>query len=569
MHSLKRLQSRRPYERSMFVVVAIATSLRLILIYFNWPVTNSDEGNMGLVALHVAYRGDHPTFFYGLPYLGPLEGYAAAPLFHLFGASVFTLRLPLLLFFAVFLLGMYYLVRLLYSEPFALVTVILLSLGSDSILFLQLKAVGEYPEMLLFAVLICLFAVWLALSSHRLSQELTHAERRKRLVLYGCLGLTIGLALWVDFLILPFVVGAGLLLLLFCRRELLRWPALTLLLGIIVGMFPLLYYNLNAPPNQDSWHTLLLLHHGGITEVVAQHLTWLHQLSGTITIALPLATGANANCPIQAFPPFGLPTPITLPCVLFQGGWGIGYLILWCIATSLVLCTLWQYRRHILSGVPYETSFEEHQETIRQCGRLVLLISAGMTLVLYAVSPRSAAYPTTAFRYLTCMVLALPALLWPLWQGLHLQKLSPNRSAIGAFLVKGGLLLLVAITFMSGMVQTFTEIPEAQAAYQSEQALTQDLLHIGATRIYSEYWTCNRLTFRSREQIICSSLDEQLNPGFDRYLPYRFIVQAAHHPAYVFPLHSPQAERLKHWIPLAAPHYRQYIFESYVVYLVT
>jgi len=64
-------QSKRN-ERSMFAIVAIATLLRFMLIYFNWPVTNSDEGNMGLVALHVAYQGDHPIFFYGLPYMGPL-----------------------------------------------------------------------------------------------------------------------------------------------------------------------------------------------------------------------------------------------------------------------------------------------------------------------------------------------------------------------------------------------------------------------------------------------------------------------------------------------------------------
>src|SRR5438132_13331399 len=112
----------------MFASVAVATLLRLVLISFNWPITNSDEGNMGLVALHVAYQGDHPIFFYGSNYLGPLEGYAAAPLFHLFGTSLFALRLPLVLFFTGFLLSMYYLVRLLYSETFARATATLLGL---------------------------------------------------------------------------------------------------------------------------------------------------------------------------------------------------------------------------------------------------------------------------------------------------------------------------------------------------------------------------------------------------------------------------------------------------------
>ena len=56
-----------PYELCMFAVVVAATIARLVLISYNWPVTNSDEGNMGLLAMHVAYRGELPIFFYGLP----------------------------------------------------------------------------------------------------------------------------------------------------------------------------------------------------------------------------------------------------------------------------------------------------------------------------------------------------------------------------------------------------------------------------------------------------------------------------------------------------------------------
>src|SRR5260370_42546710 len=98
----------------MFASVAIATLLRFILIYFHWPFTDSDEGNMGLLALHVAYQGDHPIFFYGSNYLGPLEGYAAAPLFHLFGTSLFGLPSPLVLFFTGLRLSLYSLFLLLY-----------------------------------------------------------------------------------------------------------------------------------------------------------------------------------------------------------------------------------------------------------------------------------------------------------------------------------------------------------------------------------------------------------------------------------------------------------------------
>lgn len=562
MHLLKRLQHKSLSERALFVIIAFGTLLRLILIYFNWPITNSDEGNMGLVALHIAYQGDHPIFFYGLPYMGPLEGYIAAPLFHLFGASLFTLRLALLPFYIGFLLSMFYLIRYLYSEKFALATVVLLSLGSSDVIFLQMKAVGEYPEMLMFSALICLLTVSLALSSHRQQQE-----KWKRIFVYAFLGLVIGLALWVDFLIAPFVAMGGLLLFVFCRRELWHWQGLSLLVGIIVGAFPLIYYNLTAPIDQNSLNILLDIHHGGADLMLKDHFTRLHELAGSILIALPMATGASSHCAVNAFPPFVPLKSANLSCLVFQGGWGIGYLILWGMAVVIAVYSIWRYRRQLRSDFVQDTPFEERQEVIRQCGRLVLLVSAGITLVLYTISPSAAVYSDTSFRYLACLLLAIPALLWVVWRSLSTQRLSTKWYTTTASLLKIALLLLVAMTFLVGTVRTFMDVPSAQATYQSEQALIQNLLKVGATRIYSEYWTCNRLTFDSQEKIICSVLDDQLRPGFDRYLPYRAIVHAAPHLAYVFPLGSPQIQAIEH--KFTPTQYRKYQFDGYVVFKLT
>src|SRR5437660_913461 len=188
-----------PYEWAMVALVALATIARFVLIYNNWPTTNSDEGNMALVALHVAYNGEWPIFFYGLPYLGPVEGYIAAPLFHLFGPSTFTLRLGLLPFFPLFLICMYYLTRLLYTQKLALFTVILLCFGSFDIIARQLKAVGEYPETLFFVAFISFVFSWLVLTSHTVKEGSRTTPRR--IFIYGVLGLVIGVALWVDFFI--------------------------------------------------------------------------------------------------------------------------------------------------------------------------------------------------------------------------------------------------------------------------------------------------------------------------------------------------------------------------------
>lgn len=202
---------------------------------------------------------------------------------------------------------------------------------------------------------------------------------------------------------------------------------------------------------------------------------------------------------------------------------------------------------------------------VRQCGRLMLLVSAGLTIVSYMLSPVAAIIPDITSRYLICVLIALPAVLWPLWTGnSRLMALSGWREK-ALLVLRVGLLVLVATTFLLGTVRTFASVPAAEAVYNREGALVQDLLQVGATRIYSEYWTCNRLTFRSHEQIICSTLDEQLKPGFDRYLPYRSVVRAAAHPAYVFPLRSPQSVAIQGKL-LTKGHYRHYVFEGYDVF---
>lgn len=471
----------------MLVCVILAVALRLVLIFFNWPFTDSDEGNMGLLALHVAFQGDYPAFFYGASYMGPIEGYLAAPLFYFFGSSLFLLRLPLVFFFAVFLLAMYYLLLLLYRDrKFALTMVVLLGLGSPDVLFLQLRASGEYPEIEMFAALMCLLALWLALSAARGEQ----AIRWKRLAISILLGLIIGVALWVDLLIAPFVIAVGVLLVWFCWRELVRWPGLGLLGGMITGAFPLLYYNVTAPWSQNSWFVFLNLEAFERARMLTAHLTWVSQLSGTFLVSLPMATSGAIDCPLTAMPPTGSPSLNTLPCLLFQGGWSVLYLVLWFLAVFLAGYALWKYVGRKRIEKEADLSLEEQQERIRLVGRLGLLFSAGLTLVLYLRSPSSAAAPANAFRYLTCLLLVFPVLLRPLWQGLRKRKNTVN------WWVKAVLLLVVMLTLAGGMVKTLGQIPSARVNEQKNEEVVSGLLKLGASRIYSDYWTCNLLIFQ-------------------------------------------------------------------------
>lgn len=562
MKIAKRFQSLDLTTRWTLVCIAVAALLRLVLIYCNWPYTDSDEGNMGLLALHVAFQGDHPIFFYGGNYLGPLEGYAAAPLFRLFGSSLFVLRLPLVLFFLLFLLSMFFLVRLLYQDRrFALASVILLGLGSPDVLFLQLRASGEYPEIEMCAAFICLLAVWLALTSQRFTQKPGRRHRWQRSACYGLLGLVVGAALWVDLLVAPFVLAAGLLLACFCWRELLRWSWLSLLVGFLVGAFPLIFYNLSAPWSQNSLLVFFHLKDAAAALATVWHLSWVNQLSGTLFVALPMATGGGWNCPLSPLAPSSSPLPATLPCLLFQGGWGAVYLCLLVLAIVSAVQVVWRLSRRRATLATGEASTrEERPEFIRSAGQLALPGSAGLTLLLYTLSPASASVPDTSFRYLTCLLLALPALLWPLWHGWQTHRPGARR------IFQGALLLLVAATLAAGLLRTLLQMPATRARYQVQQTLVQDLQQVGATRLYSDYWTCNILIFLSQESIICSALGDDMRPAQDRYLLYRTIIHATPSPGYIFVADSPPDRIMQQRVSLDPARYRVYHFFEYHVY---
>lgn len=173
---------------------------RAVMLATGTPQTSSDEATMGLAALHIARGQEFPVFFYGQAYMGTLEAYLAAPLFLVSGPSVFALRLPNLLMYALFLALVWQLTRRLTGDAwFGAFVIALLALGSDRILKNQLIAGGGYPEMNPAGAL-------LALAALRLCPGRTDPGRGRgdrRLVTYAIWGLVSGLMIWVDPLLLP------------------------------------------------------------------------------------------------------------------------------------------------------------------------------------------------------------------------------------------------------------------------------------------------------------------------------------------------------------------------------
>ena len=93
-----------------------------------------------------------------------------------------------------------------------------------------------------------------------------------------------------------------------------------------------------------------------------------------------------------------------------------------------------------------------------------------------------------------------------------------------------------------------------------------NLQRIGATHIYTDYWTCDRLALVSQEKIICGVLDDNLQPTHNRYAPYYPLVKADPHTAYVFTFDLFQKTSLVQKAHLSSSDFRRFVFDGYVVY---
>ncbi len=588
------------YTLGALGLIAFGIAIRVALLAQGWPHTNSDEGTYGMMAINIAIHGEHPIFMYGQNYMGTIQAYIAAGVFHLFGISMFNLRIGLVFLFALFLYAMYLLTSLLYNRSLALFSLLLLCLGSSYVLYRQVQAVGGWTETLFFGALLYFIACWLALPVKR--------NLPLRLAGYFGWGLLVGLCLWSDVVVGPFILMAGLLLLLFCRRELFTMSVLALLItGIALGALPMIIYNVHATLHNDSLLTAIGIFSGGTV-----HSSLLYQLVhgplGVLLIGLPAVTGDGSVCgDVSQVLFLGGHGASALSCTLAQGTWSLVWIALWSASAYLSLQGIralplkseartpkqWSISFRANKREPVGTRFiasapercshradamnrvptgiredEESQYTlVRFYARLGLLAAAAISLCLFALTSASTSSPFLSSRYILYIWIATPALIYPLWQGVNAARKSTGSTARFIFTnFKRLALLAIALLFLLGTVETFQEIPATQAANAQQADFINNLARIGAFHIYSDYWTCERVMFQSAGQITCYTVNESLNQGYERYLPNKAIVTGDTESSWAFPTNLPQAKAIAQRITLSGKPYHRYEFDGYVVY---
>lgn len=508
------------------LLISAAAAIRFGLLALEWPASNSDEGTMGLMAVHIAEGRHFPDFMYGQAYMGTAESYLAAAVFWSFGSSLVALRVPMVLMYLVFLLVTYVLARRLYGTGVALVSVGLLTLGSRELYGHQLVAQGAIPETLLAGSILLLL-------SHRLLETAGRREHaaRRRWMLAGW-GLTVTLGLWSTLLVAPFVLTSGVLVWLARRREgspAARGGGWAMAGGSVVGALPWLAHDLTRPFAETSVAALIELYtHGGTGLNGGRSAGLVSQVTNTVTTSLAYVTGGSAVAHPHSPPawPLGFsgswrpPTDDATAAV-----WGVLVILLWAAGVTGVLRML----RSRGTAIPDDAAGAAARRS-QLYGRLAMLISAGLTTAAFAASPTPGVAPANNVRYLIGVLVATPAVIAPLWALLPAAPRCARALRLSA-------LALVVVTLAVGTVQAFRDASHGRGEATSRE-LIRALRHDGITRIYSGYFDCGRLIFISRGQLICAVLFEgpgdSLRPGLDRYPPYRAAVEAEPGAAYVF-----------------------------------
>jgi len=197
----------------------------------NWLI-DGDEALFGIAAVNILH-GAHPTFLYGVPYMGMLQSYAAVPVVALLGPTPPALRLVTILGGLAYVVVTWLLAHELYDPSIAALAAWFAAIPSVYFDATGLKVWGVYVGVMALGGMV-LVGVWRC----RRQAGRLHAGW------WLLLGLAAGLVLWANFLVVYYLATA---LLLLPWRRLRAWlpgAALGGIPGLVVGGSPLWWYNL-------------------------------------------------------------------------------------------------------------------------------------------------------------------------------------------------------------------------------------------------------------------------------------------------------------------------------------
>jgi hypothetical protein len=189
--------------------LALGASIVLAMGLQGWKASHwrsnfgGDEAVFGLMARHII-AGQAPVYVYGQHHLGSFDAFLGALSIHLFGQSVFALRLPSVLLFGGWLWLFSSFVRRWFGVSAAVLTVVIVALTSTAV---------SDPSLVVFPMGMMSLTGTLAL---RLMLPGVPSKGPVRMRVFFVVGLCFGLALWLYPLGLTYFLPLPVILFLQC-----------------------------------------------------------------------------------------------------------------------------------------------------------------------------------------------------------------------------------------------------------------------------------------------------------------------------------------------------------------
>ncbi len=226
------------WTRPALIILLIGLLVRVAWLFTPAGYPDADEAVFGLMALHIQQGRDYPLYCWGAHYAGALVSYLAALCYWVMGMGAVALKSATLPFAAGYLAVTYGLARLMLDERSALVALLIAAVPPTAALTMSVKATGGYPETL------CLGGLVLLLAFRFSTENRSDTEARRQLFLLGCVG---GFGFYILPLITPYLVIALWFLCRHHRDGLHRTRVGWLAAGGLLGVSPLLIYNVVYP----------------------------------------------------------------------------------------------------------------------------------------------------------------------------------------------------------------------------------------------------------------------------------------------------------------------------------
>lgn len=242
----------------------LGLALRVWLDVRSQWMIDGDEALFGIGAVRILH-GDWPNLLFGVPYMGMLQSYLAAPLVALFGPSAVALRCVTLLSSVAFIGVTWLLAEAWYGRAVAAVAALLAAVPSVYFDVVSLKVWGSYLDIMVLGSLV-VYGTW------QCRQHAGLLHRRQWLLL----GVACGLAAWANLLVIYYLLTAFLLL---PWRSAGRWLGTALAggaPGLLLGGAPLWWYNLRHGGATFRWLFV------GVGTSSTNHLAVAHVLFTTL-----------------------------------------------------------------------------------------------------------------------------------------------------------------------------------------------------------------------------------------------------------------------------------------------